>query len=74
MTEQEAHYIVEMVAQSHETDREDLPNEDVITVPVVAGPYSSTKNCQADLARMQDANESYEWVTFHEDDPEFIDV
>jgi hypothetical protein len=32
---------VELVGESHETNREDLTNEDVITVPVVDGPFDT---------------------------------
>lgn len=35
----EVYYIVEPVAQSRETDRDDLTNHHVITVPVIGGPY-----------------------------------
>lgn len=34
----EQFYVVELVGQSHET-RPELTNEDVITVPVVDGPF-----------------------------------
>ncbi len=33
------HFVVEMIGQSHETEREDLTNEEVVTLPVVDGPY-----------------------------------
>jgi hypothetical protein len=33
------YYIVEPVPQSHETGRTDLNNEQVMTFPVVGGPY-----------------------------------
>lgn len=36
-----AYYILEPVPQSHETERGDLENEEVMTLPVVGGPYDT---------------------------------
>jgi hypothetical protein len=36
-----AYYVVEPVVQSRETDRDDLTNSDVVTLPVVAGPFDT---------------------------------
>jgi hypothetical protein len=41
----EVFYIVEPVAQSREK-REDLSNEDVVTLPIVGGPYESHKEAR----------------------------
>ena len=35
------YYVVEPVVQSHETNRDDLTNSDVVTLPVVAGPFDT---------------------------------
>lgn len=70
----EAHYIVELVAQSHETDRTDLTNEDVITLPVVDGPYDSHKHAVSAMPSANHTGEGYATVTIAEDDPDYIDV
>ena len=75
MTEQEAHYIVELNGQSHETDRNDLANSDVITVPVVGGPYQSREIAeQRRTPSHQSSIDGYAVVTVLEDDPDFVYV
>ena len=41
MSESTVYYVVELVGQSHEQHRADLTNEDVVTVPVVGGPFDT---------------------------------
>jgi len=38
-------FVVETVVQSRET-REDLANEDVVTLPIVAGPFEDVENAE----------------------------
>lgn len=46
-------YIVaEKVVQSRET-REDLPNEDVVTLPVVDGPFDTFEEAEAEADEEQ---------------------
>lgn len=75
MTEQEAHYIVELNAQSHETDRDDLPNGDVITVPVVDGPYKSRAVAeQRQTPSHRTSIGSYGVVSVMEENPDYVYV
>lgn len=55
-----AYYVVEMIAQSRETDRDDLANHDVITFPVIGGPFDDKHDAER-LA--DDATEAYAVIT-----------
>lgn len=46
------YYVVELDGQSHEEDREDLTNEEVITVPVAAGPFSMLEKAEEEAASL----------------------
>jgi hypothetical protein len=37
------YYVIEPVVQSRETDRDDLTNSDVVTMPVVDGPFHTER-------------------------------
>lgn len=75
MTKQEAHYIVEQVGQSHETERNDLANSDVITVPVMDGPYETREIAeQRRISSYPNSADSYTVVMVHEEDPDFVYV
>jgi hypothetical protein len=76
MTQQQAHYVVELVGQSHERNRSGLPNEDVITVPVVDGPYNSYRNAEIEVTEHERDNQpvAYGIVTVTEQDPDYLDV
>lgn len=61
------YFVVETVAQSHKTDRTDLTNEEVVTLPVVAGPYDTYKEAEINGIPAGDDSDSYTVVTYHED-------
>ena len=54
-------FVVETVVQSRET-REDLANEDVVTLPIVAGPFEDVEN-----AEMEARGEQYVVVAVPQD-------
>lgn len=59
------YYVVENVAQSHEQDLTHLENEDVLTVPVVAGPYTSYEEAENEGIPSEDSSSEYSVVPFH---------
>lgn len=66
MTDSE-YYVVECIAESHETDRTDLSNEEVLTVPVVDGPYDTPGEAKDNGFPEYGSNEEYAVVGFHPD-------
>lgn len=56
------HYVVEMIVESHEKNREDLSNEEVMCLPVVDGPYETFQEA-ADATGLK---EQYEVVSLPE--------
>lgn len=61
------YFVVETIAESLETDRHDLTNEVVMTLPVVAGPYDTYEEAEINGIPAGDDSGSYTVVTYHED-------
>lgn len=70
--ERELFYVVENVAQSHEQDREDLENADVLTVPIVDGPFDTLEEAEekAGSGVYGNTTEGYSVVTAYEEESE----
>lgn len=71
----EAHYVVSLAGESHETDRDDLTNSNVITVPVMKGPYRDAERAYDNsVLAYESSPEGYSVVTVHEENPDYVDV